>query len=149
VNRCRTLVAAIERKLSPAAPIPDKCNLFERTPGNSDLQLIDNNFANAECYRGADPSKITPKAGYLFRVLHKQGESAAGGKRNYIVNGNMTLGYALLAFPKEYGVTGKKVFVINNNGTIFERDFGDKKTFEAYTKDCDEFNPTKDWAALK
>ncbi|HYG78060.1 MAG TPA: DUF2950 family protein [Planctomycetota bacterium] len=147
INRCRKLIAVIERKLSPASPVPEKCNLFELTPGTGDLSLIDKDFANAECYLGADPSKIPAKNGYLFRVLHKQGPDATGGRRQYVVNGNMTLGYALLAFPKEYGVTGKKVFIINNNGTIFERDLGDKEKTEKFAKECDEFNPSKDWAA--
>jgi hypothetical protein len=147
VNRCKNLVSAIEQELAPQSAIPPRCNLLEFTPGAGDLALIDKTFGNAECYLGADASKITPKAGYLFRVLTKQGAAATGGKRNYIASGNMTLGYALVAFPKEYGATGKKVFCISNNGTIFEKDFGSKEKTDEYIKTCDEFNPTPDWAA--
>jgi hypothetical protein len=147
VNRCKNLIVDIERKLAPAPTVDVKCNLLELTPGAGDLALIDMKFAEAECFPGADPSKIKPKAGYLFRALTRQGPDATGGKRDYIVKGNMTLGYAFLAFPKEYGVTGKKCFIINNNGTIYGRDFGDKAATEAFAKDCVEFNPDKSWRA--
>lgn len=145
VNRCNNLIVEIERKMTPAPPVDVKCNLLERTPGTGDLALIDAKFGDAECFPGADPSKITPKSGYLFRVLTKQGPDATGGKRDYIMKGNMTLGYALLAFPKEYGVSGKNCFIINNNGTVFQRDFGDKASTESFAKDCVEFNPDKSW----
>jgi len=149
LHRCRKLVEQITVALSPAARLDLRYGLF--SSGNAlgvegDLCLIDRNLADAEWPLGCDGSDAVPKQGYFFRVLTRQGAAATGGVRNYISDGrHMTLGYGLLAFPKEYGVTGKRCFIINNNGTIFQRDFGGKEQTEAYVKDCGEFNPAKDW----
>jgi hypothetical protein len=148
LHRCRKLVEQMSLALAPAPPANLQCGLY--SSGNDagqegDLCLVDRTFAKAEWPLGTDGRDAAPKAGYFFRVLTAQGAAAPGGKRNYIVNGAMTLGYAVLAFPKEYGVTGKKCFMINNNGTIYERDFGSKEKMETFVKDCAVFDPTKDW----
>lgn len=89
-----------------------------------------------------------PKDGYLFRVLTGQGPGAPGGKKTYVVAGqgatanSMTLGYALVAFPAEYGKTGRLTFVINNTGTVYEKDLG-KDTHELI-KTMD-YNPDNTW----
>jgi hypothetical protein len=57
-------------------------------------------------------------------VLTSQGLSATGGTRNYVAGSNMTLDYALAAVPSEYGRTGNSSYIISNNGTIFEEDYG-------------------------
>jgi hypothetical protein len=112
-----------------------------------DIRLIEKDFAAAECQVGADTKEIAPMNGYLFRVLTRQGEGAAGGARNYIVEGgHMTLGYALLAFPKDYGKTGKRVFIINNQATMFQRDFGTREAMDAYITACDIFDPGTGWS---
>jgi hypothetical protein len=112
-----------------------------------DIRLIEKDFAAAECQAGADPKEIAPMNGYLFRILTRQGEGAAGGARNFVLEGgHMTLGYALLAFPKEYGKTGKRVYIINNQATMFQRDFGSREAMEAYTKSCDIFDPGTGWS---
>jgi hypothetical protein len=145
VQRCKKISQDIAEKLAPQAAITDLNGLFSTADGDGDLCLIDKTFAEAECPLGADPAKITPKAGYLFRVLTKQGAAATGGKKSYVVSKNMTLGYALLAFPKEYGKTGRDCFLINSNGTIYQKGFGDKAKNEAFVKACDEFNPDATW----
>ncbi|MBI3828558.1 MAG: DUF2950 family protein [Planctomycetes bacterium] len=66
----------------------------------------------------------TPFNGYLFKVLKGQGPGAPGGKKSYVNNGNMTLGYAVIAFPAAYGKSGRKTFQINNTGTVYEKDNG-------------------------
>jgi hypothetical protein len=112
-----------------------------------DIRLIEKDFAAAECQIGADAKEIAPMNGYLFRILTRQGDGSAGGARNFIVEGgHMTLGYALLAFPKEYGKTGKRVFIINNQATMFQRDFGSPEAMEAYVKACDIFDPGAGWS---
>ncbi|MCY3023224.1 MAG: DUF2950 family protein [Planctomycetota bacterium] len=110
-------------------------SLLEQKAGANDLALIDKSFANAE----GNPGKATPKAGYCFKILTKQGAAATGGARDYIANGHMTLGYALIAYPAEYGKTGKKCFMVNNNGTIFEADLGAET--HAIVEKMTEFNP--------
>jgi hypothetical protein len=82
--------------------------------------LIEQSFADAEGL----PGEAIPKCGYVFKVLTSQGQYATGGARSYIAAGNMTLGYALMACPAEYDVTGRDTFYISNNGTIFQKDHG-------------------------
>ncbi|MGD0093143.1 MAG: DUF2950 family protein [Planctomycetota bacterium] len=153
LHRCRKLIEQFTIALTPAASLDLRYGLYSSgTDGGTegDLCLIDKDFAKAEWPAGSDGSTAVAKKGYFFRVLSRQGPDATGGAKDYIRvspsgTRNMTLGYALLAFPKEYGVSGKKCFSINNHGTIFERDFGGKEQTEAYVKDCSEFNPAKGW----
>jgi len=97
-------------------------SLLETTAGSGDLALIDKSFANAE---GNSATGI-PKAGYVFTVLTAQGFAATGGSRSYVTLAaplpHMTLGYALSAIPGAYDGTGRNAFIINNNGTIFQKD---------------------------
>ena len=115
-------------------------SLLETKAGNGELALVDKTFANAE----GNPGEAKPKAGYCFKVLTKQGASATGGKRDYVMNGHMTLGYALLAYPAEYDKTGRDCFMINNNGTIFQKDMGADTA--AMVEKMTEFDPDNTWA---
>jgi hypothetical protein len=85
-----------------------------------------------------DNPNAVPANGYVFRILTRQGEKATGGPRSYIAGSNMTLGYALVAAPHVYDVTGRDTFVISNNGTIFQKDLGERITMQRLTV---EFNP--------
>lgn len=113
-------------------------SLLEKASGAGDLALIDKTFAGAEGAAGV----ATPKAGYCFTVLTRQGSSATGGPRNYIASGNMTLGYALSAVPGAYDGTGRDQFIISNNGTIFQKDV--LNSFHSVV-----FNPNTTWAAAE
>ena len=66
-----------------------------------------------------------PVRGYDFRILTRQGEGAPGGRYDYIINGNMIGGFAVIATPSEYGVTGITTFMVNQLGKVYERDLGD------------------------
>ena len=98
--------------------------------------MIDKTFGHAE----GPPATATPKAGYVFSVMTKQGPSATGGTRNYVVNGNMTLGYSLSALPGAYDSTGRDTFMINGNGTIFQLDQG-----SAIVAHGTQFDPSSAW----
>ena len=88
--------------------------------------------------------KTTPFRGYYFRILTAQGADAAGGARSYIVNGLMRNGFALVAFPAEYGKGGVMTFVVNQDGVVFEKDLGaDTPKIAAAMK---EYNPDKTWS---
>jgi len=113
-------------------------SLLEKTAGVSDLALVDKTFGNAE----GDSGVAVPKAGYVFTVLTAQGAAATGGARPYITGTNMTLGYALSAVPGAWDGTGRDVFSINNNGTIFQKDTGNA-THQT------NFNPDSSWAAAE
>jgi hypothetical protein len=81
--------------------------------------------ARAEGYR-TEPATSQPRPfrGYLFRILTRQGGKAAGGAHDYVINGRMIAGFAMIASPVSYGNSGIKTFVVNHNGTIFEKDLG-------------------------
>src|ERR1043166_2961959 len=65
-----------------------------------------------------------PYQGYYFRILTGQGPNAPDGARNYISNGRMTSGFALIAWPASYGVSGLMSFAVNQDGIVFQKDLG-------------------------
>jgi hypothetical protein len=65
-----------------------------------------------------------PYHGYYFRILTAQGPSARGGSVDYIVNGLMIGGFALVAWPAEYGVSGIQTFIVDHDGTVYEAHLG-------------------------
>jgi len=84
--------------------------------------------------------------GYHFRILTSQGKSAPGGMYNYVINGRLLAGFAMVAYPDIYGETGVMTFIVNQNGKIFEKDLGSKssKLGEALPA----FNPGAGWRAI-
>jgi hypothetical protein len=91
-------------------------------------------------------NKHEPYHGYYFRVLKGQGANAAGGEMSYLDNGAMTKGFAIIAWPANYGSTGIMTFVVDKSGIVYQKDLG-KKTGElaaAYTA----YNPDKTWAPV-
>src|SRR5206468_126243 len=70
--------------------------------------------------------KISPQPfeGYLFKILTQQGKHAPGGKYNYVINGNMIGGFALVAWPAEYGLSGVMTFIVNQQGRVYQKDLG-------------------------
>jgi hypothetical protein len=65
-----------------------------------------------------------PLHGYYFRILTGQGAAAPGGARSYIASGKMSMGFALVAWPAEYNVTGVMTFIVNEEGVVREKDLG-------------------------
>ncbi len=71
-----------------------------------------------------EPSQ--PFHGYYFKILTRQGQHAPGGKYDYIINGNMIGGFALVAWPADYGNSGIMTFIVNQQGLIYQKDLGTK-----------------------
>jgi hypothetical protein len=84
-----------------------------------------------------------PFHGYYFHILKGQGKNAPGGKFNYIINGNMVAGFALVAYPARRGVSGVMTFIINQRGRVYEKDLG-PKTAEIARK-MKPYNPDLTW----
>ena len=84
-----------------------------------------------------------PFHGYYFKVLKGQGPAAPMGQMDFVVEGAMIGGFALVAAPAQYRVTGVKTFMVGANGVVYEKDLGPDtlKTFQA----MDRFNPDKTW----
>ena len=98
--------------------------------------------AAAEGYRRAS-DKPTPYHGYYYKILKGQGKNAPGGAYNYVINGHMVAGFALVAWPAEYGVSGIVTFLVNQNGTVYEKDLGPKTA--SITKAMTLYNPDRTW----
>jgi hypothetical protein len=84
-----------------------------------------------------------PFHGYYYKILTKQGSSARGGAVDYVVRGNMIGGFALVAYPAEYGNSGIMTFIVNNNGDVYEKDLGGRTARIASR--MTEFNPDHTW----
>ncbi len=67
-----------------------------------------------------------PFHGYFFKILTRQGKHAPGGKYDYIINGHMIGGFALVAWPAEYGESGIMTFIVNQQGRVYQKDLGPK-----------------------
>ena len=85
----------------------------------------------------------TPYRGYYYRLLTRQGKLGPGGAKSYIVNGNMTEGFAFVAYPAEYQSSGVMTFIVNEEGVVYQKDLG-KKTV-ALAKAMKEYNPNSSW----
>ena len=88
-----------------------------------------------------------PYYGYYFRILTRQGSNAPGGRYNYIINGNMIAGFALVAFPAAYGESGVMTFLVNHNGTVYQKDLGPRTATIA--RKMAEFNSDKTWTEVQ
>jgi hypothetical protein len=95
--------------------------------------------------RGYSPAS-EPYHGYYFKVLKGQGPDAPLGQLDYVVNGAMIGGFALIAFPADHANTGIMTFIVSNDGVIYQKDLG-PKTLEIAQK-IDRFNPDKSWTAV-
>ncbi len=98
--------------------------------------------AAAEGYRKTSEKPI-PYHGYYFKILTRQGKHAPGGTYDYVVHGNMVLGFGMIAYPAKYGVSGIMTFAVNQKGIIYEIDLGPKTADIVNHKAA--FDPTKKW----
>jgi Protein of unknown function (DUF2950) len=91
-------------------------------------------------------NKAEPYHGYFFRILTGQGPAAPLGEMDYVVEGVMIGGFALVAAPAEYGVTGVKTFMVSNDGVVYEKDFGIASLDNFAT--MKRFNPDSSWSPI-
>lgn len=84
--------------------------------------------------------------GYRYRVLTKQGSNIAGGEYDYVINDNMIAGFAVVAWPTDYGVSGVNTFVVNRSGVVYEADLGEDTA--AIASAITTFNPGDDWRVV-
>jgi hypothetical protein len=90
-----------------------------------------------------DPDAPRPFQGYFFKILTRQAKSAPGGKYDYIINGNMIGGFALVAWPAEYDESGIMTFIVNQQGRVYQKDLGEKTAEIAAA--MKEYDPDKTW----
>ena len=97
--------------------------------------------ASAEGYKVGE--QATPYHGYYFRILKGQGSDAPGGALDYVVKGKMIGGFALIAYPAEYGNSGVMTFMVNHAGTVYEKDLGERT--ERIARRIYLFDPDQTW----
>jgi hypothetical protein len=99
-------------------------------------------YADGKAAQGQAGNQV-PYNGYFFRILTSQGPHAPGGAKNYLVDGKMTGGFAFVAYPAEYRSSGVMTFIVDESGTIYEKDLGPNatKTAEAMTV----YDPDSTW----
>jgi hypothetical protein len=102
--------------------------------------------ASAEGYKvgGGEPQ---PYHGYYYRILTRQGPNAPGGEMDYVINGKMIGGFALVAYPAEYGNSGVMTFVVNHAGQVYQKDLGERT--EAIAKRMTRFDPDQTWKKVE
>jgi hypothetical protein len=102
-------------------------------------------FARKESYavKKGIAETATPFHGYYFKILTRQGTSAPGGAYNYIINGNLIAGFALVAYPATWGNSGVMTFVVNQEGRVYQKDLGPRTAEIAAA--MTEYNPDSTW----
>ena len=114
--------------------------LYWPSKANEEPSPLGRLLADAAAEKGRKPGSYH---GYSYRILTAQGPDAAGGARNYIVDGRMTGGFGLVAWPTSYGRSGVMSFMINQDGQVYEKNLGrDTATQAARVK---TFNPDATW----
>lgn len=92
-------------------------------------------------------AKSAPFHGYHFRVLAAQGAAAPGGAQSYTVNGSMSGGFALIAWPAVYDSTGVMTFIVNQDGVVHEKDLGQKT--DALARGIHAYDPDATWRVVR
>jgi DUF2950 family protein len=91
-------------------------------------------------------SKYEPYHGYYFKVLKGQGPAAPLGKLDFVVEGAMIGGFALIAAPAQYRITGVKTFMVSHDGVVYQKDLGPDTL--AIARKIERFNPDKTWSPV-
>ncbi len=96
-------------------------------------------------YHGGDgaAAESMPYYGYYFKTLTAQGKNAPGGAMDYIVDGRMTRGFAIVAFPARYRVSGVTTFIVNQDGIVYQKDLGPET--EKIASSMKAYDPDPSW----
>jgi len=148
-------------KIRNGAGVREYAQKFHSTPGKEDglyWEVSANEkqspmgplvaMATSEGYAHKDAAaEPMPYHGYFFRILTAQGPHAPQGAHSYIVNGHMIGGFALVAYPAQYGSSGVMTFVVNQLGIVFQKDLGNKTAEIAAT--MTQYDPDDSWHPLE
>jgi len=162
IGVCRTYVTA-QRQYASANPassgVVSYAQHFKSTPGKKDglyWPVTEGEAASpfgplvaeahAEGYVTRKNAGPHPFHGYYFKILTRQGEAAPGGKMNYLREGNLTGGFALVAYPEHWDQSGIMTFIVNQDGKVYQRNLGDKTSRIAAA--MKEYNPDSNWTLV-
>src|SRR5262249_43479777 len=100
--------------------------------------------ASAEGYKTGNTP--IPYYGYYYRILTRQGPNAPGGAYDYLAKGKMMGGFALVAYPAQYGNSGIMTFIVNQDGTVFQKDLGPQS--DKLARKIEAFDPDSTWTKV-
>jgi hypothetical protein len=103
--------------------------------------------ARAQGYTRKKSGGPTPYFGYFYRILTAQGPDAPDGARDYIVKGKMRGGFAMVAYPAQYGVSGVTTFIVNQDGTVYQKDLG--RNTAKIAQAMKAYNPDSTWKKVE
>ena len=132
--------------------VPEYAQRLASTPGQKDglyweAESEDELSPFGPLVRGAERYLETkelgdPLKGYYFQVLKRQGENPPGGRYDYVINGNMIAGFALVAYPADYGNSGVMTFLVSHHGKVYQKDLGE---FSGML----EYDPDESWTEVE
>ncbi|MBP1747198.1 MAG: hypothetical protein H6Q54_1813, partial [Deltaproteobacteria bacterium] len=116
---------------------------WEAKPGEEESPLGD--FAARATREGykKTSNKPIPYHGYYFKILKAQGKNAPGGAYDYVIKERMIGGFAMAAYPAQYGSSGVMTFIVNHDGIVYEKNLG--KDTAKIAQAMKLFNPDKTW----
>jgi hypothetical protein len=118
---------------------------WKRQPGENESPIVKlGETAREEGYPIDSPVGPAPYRGYYYKILKGQGPSAPGGVIDYVVNGHMVAGFALVAFPARYNVSGIMTFMVNQDGVVYQKDLGSKTVQIGQSMTL--FDPDSSWS---
>jgi hypothetical protein len=103
--------------------------------------------AKKEGYKKKSGNAPTPYHGYFYKILKSQGRNAPRGAYDYVIDGRMTGGFAMVAYPAEYGSSGVKTFIVSQDGVVYEKDLG--KNTASTANRMVSFNPDSSWRKVE
>jgi len=123
-----------------------KDGLFWEVEGNEELSPFGPLIADSKDYlEGREPGD--PFKGYYYKIITRQGSDTAGGRYDYIINGNMIAGFAFIAFPADHGNSGIMTFMCSHQGIVYQKNFGEDSDLIA--AGIDVYNPDASWSKVE
>jgi len=126
----------------------ERDGLYWPAPSGEDESPL-GEFATSAAEQGysVEGKRWAPYQGYYYKILTRQGPNAPGGEVDYMVSGNMVGGFALVAYPARYRRSGLMTFLVNQQGTIYEKDLGLRST--DIGMEMTSFDPDSNWRRVK
>jgi hypothetical protein len=159
IGVCRTYVIAQRQYASNVGGGVNYAQHFKSTPGKQDglyWPVADGETASpfgplvaeahAEGYGIHKSDRPHPFHGYYFKILTRQGKAAPGGKMDYMSRGNLSGGFALVAYPEHWDQSGIMTFIVAQDGKVFQQNLGEKTSRMA--GEIKEYNPDPDWTLV-
>jgi hypothetical protein len=145
-HRAHGLAEYAEKLVNQTGKDKALCSTAKQAEETEPLGPLIAGACEAEASGSQSAAPARPYHGYFYKILKKQGPNARGGAYDYMVNGMMVGGFALIAYPAFYQSSGIMTFIVNQDAVVYQKDLGKdtEKTAEAMTT----FDPDPSWTAV-